>query len=365
MNDEFWMNRALELAKKGYGHTGTNPPVGSVIVKEGREISSGYHKKQGGLHAEAEAIKNAGEDLNGATIYVTLEPCCHYGRTPPCTKGIIEAGISKVVVAISDPDPRVAGKGLNFLKKAGIETVTGILEEKAGELYRDYFFTKARQRPKVLIKAATTLDGKIATVTGDSKWITNEASRNDGHGYRGRADGILAGIGTVLADDPMLTNRSGEGGQPVRIIADSTLRTPLTSRLVKTAKEYGTVILTGVTEEERYLPYREQEVRIISVPLKEGHLDLHVALKRLYEEGIGSLLAEGGGTLNGALVAEGLADEFVFYISPKIVGGRDAKTGIEGPGIPYLEDALTLKELKTECLDGDIKITGRVSCSQD
>lgn len=364
MNEDM-MRRALSLAWKGYGKTGTNPPVGAVVVRDGQVIAEGYHRRQGGPHAEVEALGSTEENLKGAEMYVTLEPCCHYGKTPPCTDEIFRRGISKVFVSVLDPDPRVGGKGIQVLRERGVEVFVGLLKEEAEELYRDYFLTKKHHRPKIILKAAMSLDGKIATVDGESQWITNEASRLDGHRYRGCCDGILVGISTVLADDPLLTNRSGHGKMPLAVVLDTNLRIPIDSRLVKSAGERPVLVFTSSLDVEKKKRLKEFGVEVLTLEKKGRYLPLSEVLGALYDRGIGRLLVEGGATVHGSFVGEKLVDEVVFYVAPVLLGGRLAKSAVEGPGIGRLRDALTLQDVKVSNLEGDLKIEGKVLCSQD
>ncbi|MDO5714790.1 MAG: bifunctional diaminohydroxyphosphoribosylaminopyrimidine deaminase/5-amino-6-(5-phosphoribosylamino)uracil reductase RibD [Tissierellia bacterium] len=363
MNDKDWMKKCFTLARKSTGKTGSNPLVGAVIVKNQKEISSGYHRCYGSNHAEVEAILGSKESVKGATLYVTLEPCCHYGKTPPCTKAIIESGIEKVIVSVKDIDPKVSGKGIQTLRDAGIKVVTGVLEEEGKKFYRDYFQSKTLQRPKVILKVAMSLDGKIATRKGESKWITNEKSREDSHRLRAEVDGILVGIGTVLMDDPYLTNRSGLGGAPSPIILDTNLRIPLHAKVLKNEKK--PYILTGEKEHPKMKSLIQLGATVLKLPLKDGRVDLKKALEELYSLGFGKILVEGGSTVFGSFVDEKLLDEIIFYIAPILIGGKDSKNGIEGLGFAYLKDTLSVEGLQLDFMEGDIKVTGRVGCLQD
>ncbi|MFO8069024.1 MAG: bifunctional diaminohydroxyphosphoribosylaminopyrimidine deaminase/5-amino-6-(5-phosphoribosylamino)uracil reductase RibD, partial [Alkalibacterium sp.] len=320
-----YMERALELAEKGRGFTSPNPMVGAVIVKDGRIIGEGYHEKVGEAHAEVNAIRSATESVEGATIYVTLEPCSHYGKTPPCSDLIIEKKLEKVVVAATDPNPLVSGRGLERLRKAGIEVVEGILEEKSNrlnEIFNQYITTRT---PFVLMKYAMSLDGKIATGTGDSKWISSEQSREHAHQLRGYLSGIMVGIGTVLKDDPLLTCRVPGYNDPTRIVLDSQLRIPLESKILMDQDEAPTLIITTKKAPiSKIKQLKELGVEIMIVPERNGKVDLKKALVLLGQKGIDSILLEGGGTLNAAALEAGIVNKVNIYIAPKIIGGANA-----------------------------------------
>ena len=360
MNDEYYMKRALELAEKGRGWTNPNPMVGAVIVKEDRIIGEGYHERYGQLHAERNALKNCTEDSKGATIYVTLEPCCHHGKTPPCTDAIIESGITKVVVGMLDVNPIVAGNGVRLLEEHGIEVVTGVLEDECRKLNKIFIKYMTEKLPYVVMKYAMTSDGKIATVTGESRWITGESSRENVHRTRHALMGIMVGVGTVLADDPMLDCRLPEGGKnPVRIICDSLLRLPLESRLVSSAKEIETIIATVSADEVRIKEYEVRGCKVLRTGSKGGRVDLNDLMKKLGEEGIDSILLEGGAELNFSALREQIVDEVHTYIAPKLFGGS-AKTPIGGAGIEKIDDAVLLKPLTLRRFDDDILIESEV-----
>ncbi len=359
MEDREYMALAIELAKKGCGFVSPNPMVGAVIVKDGRIIGQGYHKRYGELHAERNALASCTESPKGATLYVTLEPCCHHGKQPPCVDAVLEAGISRVVVGSGDPNPQVAGKGIEFLKKNGVAVTEGVLEESCDRLNEIFFHYIQTKRPFVVMKYAMTIDGKIATSTGDSQWITGEEARAHVHWQRHRLSGILAGVGTVLADDPLLTCRMEGGRNPVRIICDSRLRTPLTSRLVQTAKEISTILAT-CADEERYRPYQEAGCRVWTVKGADGQVDLPRLMKMLGEEGIDSVLLEGGGTLNWSAVKSGIVQRVQAYIAPKLIGGREAKSPVGGEGFAALADALLLQNSTVVQLGKDFMIESEV-----
>lgn len=375
MAEEQFMKRAIELAKQGSGWTAPNPLVGAVVVKNGRVIGEGYHRKYGELHAERNALAACSEDPAGATLYVTLEPCCHYGKTPPCTEIIIEKKIAKVVIGSRDPNPKVAGKGARILREHGIEVVEDYMREACDALNPVFFHYITTKTPYVVLKFAMTLDGKIATRTGASKWITGEAARNHVHQLRGRYAGILAGIGTVLADDPMLNCRIDGAHQPLRIILDSQLRIPMGSRLVRSAKEYPLLIVCNESNRDReegasrIQKLEEAGAKVWTLPEKNGHPDLNVLMQRLGEEKIDSVLIEGGGTVNEAALKAHIVHHVCAYIAPKIFGGEDAKTPVEGSGIRLPQECANLRLAKITVLLNDMlleyDVEGETECSPE
>ncbi len=375
MAEEQFMKRAIELAKQGVGWTAPNPLVGAVVVKNGRVIGEGYHRKYGELHAERNALAACTEDPAGATLYVTLEPCCHYGKTPPCTEIIIEKKIAKVVIGSRDPNPKVAGKGARILREHGIEVVEDYMREACDALNPVFFHYITTKTPYVVLKFAMTLDGKIATRTGASKWITGEAARNHVHQLRGRYAGILAGIGTVLADDPMLNCRIDGAHQPLRIILDSHLRIPMGSRLVRSAKEYPLLIVCNESAREReegasrIQKLEEAGAKVWTLPEKNGHPDLNALMQRLGEEKIDSVLIEGGGTVNEAALKAHIVHHVYAYIAPKIFGGEDAKTPVEGSGIRLPQECAKLRLAKITVLLNDMlleyDVEGETECSPE
>lgn len=375
MAEEQFMKRAIELAKQGAGWTAPNPLVGAVVVKNGRVIGEGYHRKYGELHAERNALAACSEDPAGATLYVTLEPCCHYGKTPPCTEIIIEKKIAKVVIGSRDPNPKVAGKGARILREHGIEVVEDYMREACDALNPVFFHYITTKTPYVVLKFAMTLDGKIATRTGASKWITGEAARNHVHQLRGRYAGILAGIGTVLADDPMLNCRIDGAHQPLRIILDSHLRIPMGSRLVRSAKEYPLLIVCNESNRDRedgasrIQKLEEAGTKVWTLPEKNGHPDLNVLMQRLGEEKIDSVLIEGGGTVNEAALKAHIVHHVYAYIAPKIFGGEDAKTPVEGSGIRLPQECAQLRLAKITVLLNDMlleyDVEGETECSPE
>lgn len=368
MTDNEYMLRAIELAKRGVGAVNPNPLVGAVIVRDNKILAEGWHERYGELHAERNAIKHfyekyPNENLKGATIYVTLEPCCHYGKTPPCTEAIIENGFQKVVVGSDDPNPLVAGKGIRMLRNAGIEVITQVMKKECDALNYVFFHYIRTKTPYVVMKYAMTMDGKIATYTGRSKWITGEKAREHVHKDRNRYTAIMAGVGTVIADDPMLNCRLPEGGRsPVRIICDTNLRTPIESQLVSTADKLRTIIATACTDSERQKPYLEKKCEIIEVPIvPQGQsIDLTVLMTKLGEKNIDSILLEGGSTLNFSALKSGIVNRVQAYIAPKLFGGAEAKTPIGGIGFAEVEDSMKLKNMQVSMFDDDILIEGEL-----
>ena len=361
-----YMQQALELAKKGIGHVNPNPLVGSVIVKDGKIIGEGYHQKYGGPHAEVNAFASLEESPVGATMYVTLEPCSHYGKTPPCVDAVIKSGVTRVVVASLDPNPLVAGRSITKMQAAGIDVEIGVLKEECDELNAVFFHYITKKKPYVVMKYAMTSDGKIATHTGSSRWITGESARTKVHEDRHLYSGIMVGVGTVIADDPMLDCRIKGGRNPIRIICDTTLRTPHNSRIIETAESIRTILITACTDEIKHQLYISVGCRIMTVPLKDAKLDLQVAMRILAEEGIDSILLEGGATLNASALDAGIVNKVQTYIAPKLFGGASAPTPIAGRGVNHPDQAYILKNRKITILGEDILIESEVAkCSQE
>ena len=358
-----YMQRAITLAKKGMGKTTPNPMVGCVVVKDGRIISEGYHERYGEFHAERNALTRCEEDASGADLYVTLEPCCHYGKTPPCTEIIIEKKIKRVFIGSMDPNPLVAGKGAQILRDHGIEVFTDVLKNECDEMNDIFLHYISEKRPFVALKYAMTLDGKIAAYTTDSKWITNEKSREHVHYLRNKYTSIMVGIGTVLADDPMLNCRIEDGTDPIRIILDTKLRIPMDSNIVKTARNIRTIIFchNGCDEyAEKMEELISKGIEIKQVSLKDNSIDIKEVFDEISSMKIDSVLVEGGATVNASLVEEKIVDKVYCYIAPKIIGGEKSKSPVGGVGIPFMKDALKLKEVKFSEFDGDILIEGKV-----
>lgn len=366
MSDEVYMQQALAQAKRGAGKVAPNPMVGAVIVKDGRIIAEGYHERYGELHAERNALRNCSESPQGATMYVTLEPCCHYGKTPPCTEAIIEQGIARVVVGAMDCNPLVAGKGVAILKEHGIEVVTGVLTAECEELNRSFFHYMRTGRPFVTMKYAMTMDGKIATRTGESQWITGEKARCRVHEDRNEMMAIMVGVGTVISDDPMLTCRIEGGCNPIRIICDTRLTTPLASQVIQTADKIPTIIATSCTNQERQKPYLDMHCQIITVDCMEEHLNLNTLMECLGQQKIQSILLEGGGTLNWSALHSGIVDRIQAYIAPKIFGGAKAKSPVEGIGVETPNQAVAIQNKRITMVGEDILVEGEVvRCSQE
>lgn len=371
-----YMQRAIELARQGSGFVNPNPMVGCVVVKDNTIIAEGYHEYYGGFHAERNALTNCKSDCNGATIYVTLEPCCHHGKTPPCTDIIIEKGIKKVVVGLLDPNPLVNRKGVEILEKAGIEVVTGVEEESIKELNKVFLKYIKTKRPYVLLKTAMTLDGKIATYTGDSKWITNEKSRKLVHKLRSEMMGIVAGIGTVKTDDPMLNCRleiqqptansqQPNFHQPIRIIVDTKASISTESQIVKTAKEYKTILVhTKSASHDNIEKLHSLNVETLICEEKDNHVDINDLMTKLGQKGIDSLLLEGGSCLNAAFLQAGCVDEVYAFIAPKIIGGEHSKSPIGGKGIELMKDAITFNKVEIEQIENDILIKGKIKSTE-
>lgn len=354
---EFYMDLALNNARTMKGQTDPNPLVGSVIVNHNRIIGVGTHLKAGEPHAEIHALRMAGDQVRGGTIYVTLEPCSHYGRTGPCAQAIIDAGLKKVVIAALDPNPLVSGNGVKMLEDAGIEVVSGIREEesrKMNEVFNKFITSK---KPFVTLKAASTLDGKIATHSLDSKWITSEDARWDVHELRSEHMAILVGVGTVIEDDPELTARIPNGRNPIRVILDSSLRLPLDAKLVSD-EAAETWIFTSRTYDR---PKKEQlenaGIRVFETS-GETRTDVNDLMRILGENGVSSLFIEGGGTVNSAFLENRLIDKVVLYFAPKLVGGRNAPTFLEGQGFEWMKDAIELADGEFTKIGKDFKFTG-------
>lgn len=362
MQDTQWMARALELARKGMGRVSPNPMVGCVIVKDGRVIGEGWHQKCGSLHAERNALAACTEDPAGATLYVTLEPCCHWGRTPPCTDAILEHKIGRVVAGCLDPNPLVAGKGLAILREQGVEVTAGVLEGECKACNAVFFHYIQTKTPFVVLKYAMTLDGKIAAYTGHSRWVTGEQARAHVHATRNWLSAILVGVGTVLADDPLLTCRMEGGRNPVRIVCDSHLRTPLTSQLIRTAREVPT-LLAAVERNQNAQQLEAAGAEILLCrATPQGKVDLSDLMAQLGERGVDSVLLEGGGELAFSALEAGVVHKVQAYIAPKLVGGRTAKTPLGGGGFPTMDRAVKLKNVTLTQLGEDLLLEGDVPC---
>jgi diaminohydroxyphosphoribosylaminopyrimidine deaminase / 5-amino-6-(5-phosphoribosylamino)uracil reductase len=357
--EQSWMRRALALAERGRGHVEPNPLVGAVIVRDGQVVGEGWHQRYGAAHAEINALAAAGEAARDGTLYVTLEPCCHHGKTPPCTEAVLRAGIRRVVAAMTDPFPQVAGQGAACLRAAGVTVEVGLLEAAARRLNAPYLKLLATGRPYVHAKWAMTLDGKIATRTGDSKWISGDASRRRVHELRGRMDAIVAGIGTVLADDPLLTARPPGPRTPVRILLDSHGRLPLRSRLAATAQETPTLIVTaGALPDEQAEALRATGCGLLALAVEQGRPAVAALLEELGRRRMTNVLVEGGANVLGSFLDAGALDEVHVFLAPKLLGGAMAKTPIAGRGVERLAAALTLTEWHVETVNGDVLVHG-------
>lgn len=362
--DERFMARAVELARRGAGWTSPNPLVGAVVVRDGRIIGEGWHHRFGGSHAEREALAACSESPAGATAYVTLEPCCHTGKTPPCTEALIEAGIARVVVGVLDPNPLVAGKGIAALQRAGIEVAMGVSEASCRAVNEPFLHAMEQGRPLVIAKYAMTLDGKVATREGLSRWVTGEAARRRVHEDRHRHAGVMVGIGTVLADDPLLTCRLDgcEVSQPARVVVDAAARLPLESQLVRTASEAPVIVAVAKdAPSARCNALAERGCAMVAVPAREGRIDLPVLMEVLWQRfSLDSLIVEGGPTLLGGLFDEGLVDRVQAYIAPKIFGGLEALGPVAGHGVGDPADAPVLSESSLQMAGSDVLLEGRL-----
>lgn len=359
--DEKYMRLAMQLAGNAIGRTSPNPLVGAVIVKDNRVVGCGWHRKAGTPHAEVHALNQAGELAQGADVYVTLEPCAHYGKTPPCAKALVEAKVKNVYGGLLDVNPKVAGKGFKILEDAGIHVEYGFLQDELRKQNEVFFKWIEHKKPFIVLKAAMTLDGKIATATGQSKWITNEISRAYGYKLRDIYDGIMVGINTVIEDNPMLTARVDGGKNPIRIVVDSSLRIDINANVVQDKSAKTIIATTDKADKDKILKLQAQDVDVIVVDKDENDkVDIEKLLDILGQQNICSILVEGGATLSGSFVAKKLVDKVYFFIAPKIIGGKEAKTPVAGTGILNLQEALTLKDIQIEKLEEDILIIGRV-----
>jgi len=355
--DKKYMQLCLTLAKKACGRTSPNPLVGAVIVKNNSIAGQGFHTKAGAPHAEIEALKQAGRAARGATLYVNIEPCCHYGKTPPCTEMIIQAGIAKVVIAMQDPNPLVAGNGIKQLQAAGIIVEQGFLRAQAAKLNEVFIKYITKKRPFVVLKTAISLDGKIATFTGESKWITGEKARKYAHALRSYYDAVLVGIGTVLKDNPLLSYRGSveNSSQPIRIVVDSSAKIPIECTLLKTTKNIRTII--AVTKNAVASKLKKLTNAGVEVLLTESYSDrvnLDDLLNKLGSMGITSVLVEGGGELNASFIASHLVDKLLIFIAPKIIGGAQAVSFVQGKGIAHLRDCYLCEQPKLKRFGEDI-----------
>ncbi|MFE4351904.1 bifunctional diaminohydroxyphosphoribosylaminopyrimidine deaminase/5-amino-6-(5-phosphoribosylamino)uracil reductase RibD [Peribacillus butanolivorans] len=357
-NDQYYMKLALDLAASAKGKTNPNPVVGAVIVKDGVIAGTGIHRKAGEPHAEVHAFKMAGDYAENATLYVTLEPCSHYGKTPPCANLVKESGVRRVVVATQDPNPEVAGRGISILRDAGIEVVVGVLEKEAQRLNERFIHNMITNRPFVISKYAMTLDGKLATHTGHSKWITGEESRHSVHLLRDEVDAILIGIGTVLADNPSLTTRLPEGGgkNPIRIILDSELRVPLDANIVQVSDAKTVIVTHENASVDKIAALSEKGIEFIIVPKTDAGLDLRILMEELYKKGITDVLLEGGSEVNASFLRAGLIDKYLIYVAPKLLGGRNSLTPFSGINVDTMDEAMDVSISSVDMSGEDICI---------
>lgn len=360
------MRRALQLARKGVGRTSPNPAVGAVIVRDGAIVGEGWHRRAGTPHAEVHALRMAGEAARGGDVYVTLEPCSHHGRTPPCADALVAAGVARVFVGMIDPNPIVSGKGVERLRQAGIVVETGLLGNECLRLNEAFCKHVTTGRPMVVLKSALTLDGKTATSSGDSRWVTSPPSRRMVHRLRAVMDGVMVGSGTLLADDPELTVRLVKGRNPLRIVVDSELRTPLTSRLLASTKEGGVVLATVCRDAAKRADLAATGAELLICRRQGNRVDLVDMLEQLGARGVQSILLEGGETLAGEMLRQGLIDKFFFFFAPKLVGG-EGKGLFTGAGVPLMNRALPLRVERVSRVGGDILLEAypEVACLQD
>ncbi|NJC88819.1 MAG: bifunctional diaminohydroxyphosphoribosylaminopyrimidine deaminase/5-amino-6-(5-phosphoribosylamino)uracil reductase RibD [Desulfuromonas sp.] len=362
------MALAIELARKGEGRTAPNPPVGAVLVKDGNIVGEGWHPAAGEPHAEIFALRAAGEQACGADLYVTLEPCCHHGRTGPCTEALIAGGVRRVFYGAVDPNPRVSGRGAEFLQKSGIEVTAGPLADECRRLIAPFAKHATTGRPYVILKAAMTIDGQLATSSGESRWISGEASRELVHRWRDRVDGILTGSGTVLADNPQLTVRLPDGGRnPARVVLDSALKTSPDARVYSAEAAGRRLLVTAADpDSDRPGPFAGQGVEVLTVPRRGEHLDLAAVMTALGGCGLHCQMVEGGGGLTGALLRAELVDRVRLFVAPLLLGGSNGKPLFAGNGVVRLADALRLNGLQVSRVGEDLLLEGEVvSCSPD
>ena len=362
--DRKFMEHALALAAKARGRTSPNPLVGAVIVRDGEIVGTGYHQKAGEAHAEIHALNQAKGLAEGATMYVTLEPCCHWGRTPPCTEAIIRAKLANVFVAMRDPNPQVAGDGIRQLEGAGMRVQGGLCESESRQLNEVFIKYITTQHPFVILKSAISLDGKIATASGESQWITSQASRLKGHEIRAQVDAILVGVGTVLKDNPSLTTRlpDRQNADPIRIIVDSRGCTPLEAKIFNLESNAGTLIaVTENAPSEKIEALKSVGADVLITEEKEGRVCLRALMRELGRQEITSVLIEGGGEVNAAALQVGIVDKLMFFVAPKLIGGKDAPGPIGGVGIAHLAEAVALRDVKTTQIGADLLIEGYLS----
>lgn len=363
MDDKYYMEMALDLARKGQGFTSPNPMVGAVVVKNGKVVGTGYHRAVGRPHAEVNAIDDAGDGAKGAALYVNLEPCNHSGRTPPCTHQILQAGIRRVVVAMKDPNTEVKGGGIDFLKKHGIHVTLGVCEEKAKRLNEIFVKYVSTKRPFVILKCAATLDGWIATRSGDSKWVTNKCSRGFVHEMRHAVDAILVGVNTVHADDPSLTARldHGQAKDPIRIILDTHLSISADARVLRLKSDSDTILVAGEgVNKEKKTALEKNGARIIESPTENDLIEMDYLMGQLGELGITSLLIEGGGRVIASALNAEIVDKILFFYAPKILGGDDGISICRGEGPDVMSDCISVRNIAVQRFGDDVMIEGYI-----
>ena len=358
MDDKGWMKWAIRLAEKGRGRTSPNPMVGAVVVKDGKVLGEGYHRRAGEPHAEMIALRKAGEEAKGATLYLNLEPCTHYGKTPPCAPAVIEAGLRRVVVGMEDPNPLVKGRGIEALRRAGLEVELGVLEKECGRLNEAFCKFIVSEEPFVILKTAATLDGKIATRIGESQWISGEASRRLVHQLRNHVDGVVVGIGTVLRDDPLLTARIKGGRDPYRIVLDSRLRIPANAKVIEVSPSRTIIATTKLAPRDKVEELQKKGVQVMVCDSREERVDLKNCLSKLGEMGMMSLLVEGGSELSGSFLDRRLIDKIFLFLSPRLIGDPQAPGIFGGHGVTHLKEAIPLKNLKFRKMGEDILLEG-------
>ena len=364
MEHEYYMKEALRLAVKGKGRTSPNPMVGALLVKNNKILGKGYHKKAGFPHGEIEAIEDAKEKAKGSRLYVNLEPCSHYGRTPPCSEKIIKTGIKEVIIGMKDPNPLVAGKGIRKLKSAGINVIQGIMEKECRKINEPFIKFITEKTPYVILKAASSMDGKISTKTGESRWITGNEARNHVHKIRDEVDAVMVGINTVLRDDPALTTRlkkKKDSMSPIRIILDSSLKIPLTAKLVQFKNGQKTIVATTRKSHIRKVKTLEKMgVVVIRIKEKNSKVDMNDLMKKLGKMEISNIMIEGGAEVNASALQSGVVDRVIFFIAPIIIGGARATSSIMGNGISLLKDAVSIKETRIKKLGRDFMLEGYI-----
>ncbi len=364
MDHNHYMKMSLRLALKGKGRTSPNPVVGAILVADNKIVGKGFHKKIGLPHAEIEAIRSAGKKASGSSLYVNLEPCMHFGRTPPCSEAIVKSGIKEVIIGMKDPNPLVSGKGIKKLKRAGIRVTTSIMEKecrKINEPFVKYITTKL---PYVTLKVASSLDGKISTITGESRWITGDQARQYVHKIRNEVDAVLVGINTVLKDNPMLTTRLKKKKnlkQPLRIILDSNLRIPLSAKLIQNTDDQKTVVATtSMASHKKIKVLEDMGVGVLKIKRKQTRVDMKDLMQKLGKREISSVMIEGGAEVNASALQSGIVDKVIFFIAPLIIGGAEATSSVMGSGIKFLKDAIPIKETRVVKLGKDFMVEGYI-----